>query len=120
MFQGISLYQIIVATVALLFIGNELKKIIKRVHYSLVKVLTTILVWVGILVFSVFPDLSHIASTQLGLGENLNTLIFTGFIVVFFAVFKLVNRTEKINRSITELVRKEAIEEALVAKDKKA
>lgn len=105
-----SIYQIILGLVALLFISNGLIKFFsKESKQTLFKLFSVIIIWGIIFAFSVFPQATHVVSKKLGFGENLNTLIFTGFVAVFIILFKLLNIIEKLERNISEIVRKEAL-----------
>lgn len=81
------------------------------------KLLITIIVWGGVLFTSLFPVTVHNLSRSLGLGDNLNTLIFFGFVVVFIVLFKLLSSIEKLERSLTDIVRKEALKDVYKLKD---
>lgn len=110
MFLGISIYKMILGLISIMFLWNGISKFIRKEKYqSLFKVFSTIVIWGGILIFSFFPKISHTISNKLDLGENLNTLIFFGFVVTFIAIFKLINITEKLERNISEIVRREAL-----------
>lgn len=106
-----SLVHLVLAGVAALFLFDGAVKFFKREgRQTLFKVLANFVVWGSILVLALFPGLSHIVSLRLGFGENLNTLIFLGFVVVLIALFKLLNATERLERNISEIVRREALE----------
>ncbi|NTW90024.1 MAG: DUF2304 domain-containing protein [Candidatus Moranbacteria bacterium] len=108
---GISIYRLILGIVSVGFLVEQLYRIIRRNdHTSFPRQLGIVLVWAGILLFSFFPDTARIISLRLGLGQNLNTLIFSGFVIVFLILFKLIDKIERIDRNLTELIRKEALE----------
>lgn len=108
--MNISIYQIILGLLSLIFIINSIMKFVKKESVqTLFKLITTLAIWISIFSFAIFPRLSHAISMKLGLGENLNTLIFIGFVVIFIILFKPLNTLERIEQNISEIVRKEAL-----------
>jgi hypothetical protein len=106
-----SLYQIFLAIIATLFILNGIWKFFRKEnHQTFFKFAATFTIWGSIFTFAIFPNIGRILSTKLGLGENLNTLIFTGFVIIFVILFKLLSIIERIERNISEIVRKEALD----------
>lgn len=107
---NLSIYQIFLALIALFFIMNRWVRFAKKEKgHTFFKFTATLVIWGSMLVFSLFPSFTHVLSMKLGFGENLNTLIFLGFVVVFFIIFKLLDILERIECNITEIVRKEAL-----------
>ena len=105
------LINLILVIVAGLFLVNGAIKFFKRKErQTLFKLLSYLGVWGSILAFGLFPHLSRSISQFMGFGDNLNTLIFFGFVLVFIALFKLVNSVERLERNISEIVRREALE----------
>lgn len=114
-----SLYKIGIILLSLFFISSRAVRFFrKETSQSFFKFLTTILIWTAISLLAAFPPLARFITKTLGMGENLNTLIFIGFIILFILIFKLISLIEKIERNITEIVRKEALRSVL-KKDKK-
>jgi len=110
MILNLSAYQIIPIAMSLYFILIGISRFInKEKGQTFFKLFLTISTWSGVLIFSSFPGLTHVLSSRLGFGENLNTLIFIGFVVVFMIIFRLIGIIEKIERDITEIVRREAL-----------
>jgi hypothetical protein len=106
----ISIYQIILGLVALAFVINGTLKFLKRAQgQTIFKLLVTWAVWGAIFSLAIFPKVSHSISQKAGLGQNLNTLIFIGFVAIFAIIFKLLNIIERVERNISEIVRKEAL-----------
>lgn len=107
---SLSIPQIIIALLALLFILNSIKKFAKRKKgQTFFRLFFNLTIWIIILFFSIYPKTAHILSRKMGFGENLNTLIFIGFIIVFIILFKIINKIERVERNISEIVRKEAL-----------
>lgn len=103
-------YQILLACIALLFLGNSFSKFFKgESGQTFFKVFLSLCVWGSIFTFSLFPTFGRSLSQYLGLGSNLNTLIFIGFVLIFIILFKLLNIIERIEQNISETVRKEAL-----------
>ena len=107
---NISVYQIFLSLIALLFLVNSAVRFLKKEKsQSFFKFSTTLVIWGFILFVGLYPQLAHSISQKFGMGESLNTLIFTGFVVIFMVIYKLLNIIEKLERNISELVRKEAL-----------
>ena len=109
--MDIPFVRIALVSVSALFLVDGIHKFFKREErQTLFKLLSYLAIWGSILTLGLFPRASHAVSQFLGFGENLNTLIFLGFTVVFFAIFKLLNAVERLERNISEVVRREALE----------
>ncbi len=117
------IFQVIIALISSYFLLNGLWKFVKREQkQTFLKVFYTAVIWAGILFLSIFPDSLRVFSVKFGLGENLNTIIFIGFVLVFMAIFKLLTSIERLEQTISELVRKNALDDLsdfVEEKDKK-
>jgi hypothetical protein len=91
-------------------VAGVAKYVRKERAQSLFKLVASVLIWGAIAVFALFPQWARALSQRAGFGENLNTLIFVGFVVVFAILFKLLAIIERLERSISEIVRKEALQ----------
>jgi hypothetical protein len=104
------IFQLIVALVAFGFFANGFLKFIQgQRSQTFFKFLASSIVWLSVLFFSLFPNMAHKLSENLGFGESLNTFIFIGFLIVFIILFKIINIIERTERNISEIVRKEAL-----------
>jgi hypothetical protein len=104
------IFQLIVALVALGFFVNGFLKFIRGERsQTFFKFLANSVVWLSVILFSLFPNMTHKFSEKLGFGESLNTFIFIGFLIVFIILFKIINILERTERNISEIVRKEAL-----------
>lgn len=110
--KNLSIYQIILSLISLVFISNQAYKFFKREGgQTFFKFITLELTWIAILILTLMPGLSRSISHALGFGENLNTLIFIGFVLVFIMIFKLLSIIERLENNLSEMVRKEALDD---------
>ena len=108
--KNFNIYQVIIALISLSMIFTRILKLVKgEASQTFIKFFMTAIVWSGILVFALFPNLAQEISKKFGMGENLNTLIFLVFVVIFLVLFKIINLAEKIEQNISKLVREEAL-----------
>lgn len=111
------LLRFFLAILAFSFFSNTLLKFLKgEKSQTMFKLLTSFLIWGGVFVFSASPKLTHLLSEKLGFGDNLNTLIFVGFVLIFLILTKIISIIERIERNISEIVRKEALEKLTTLK----
>ena len=116
MILGISVVRWALIFLSSYMIGKGITRFIKKeTSQSFFKTTSTIIIWGVILTISLFPDFAYFVSRKLGMGSNLNTLIFFGFVVVFMILFRILSIIEVLERQITTLTR----EIALRDKDKK-
>ncbi len=103
--------QFILAGIALFFLAKGILSFLRReTGQTFFKLFLTLIIWGSVLIFATFPSASHQLSALLGLGENLNTLIFIGFVTIFIILFKLLAIIERLERNISDIVRNEALE----------
>lgn len=116
----LAFYQIVIIFIAFLFITDRAIKFTKQEHrQSFLKFIIMICIWSSVLLLILFPNLAHTISLSLGMGENLNTMIFIGFIIVFGIIYKLLNIIERMEKEITSIVRRDALKEITKNHDKK-
>ena len=107
-----TIYQIIVTLISLYFIGDRIKKrIAKEPRQSFLKVLTTIVLWSGVIFITLFPTTFNTLTDFVGLDKSGASVI--GIILIFSLVlfFRILSFVERIEKNITELVRKESLKD---------
>ena len=105
-----SVFRIALIIIGTYFLWASWLRFVRREKgQTLFKLIASNIIWIPVVLFSVVPGLTHSLSIALGLGENLNTLIFIGFVILFIIIFKLISIIERIERSISEIVRNEAL-----------
>jgi small membrane protein len=75
-----------------------------------VQLMAWLAVWIGGAIVVVFPDLSTKLAARFGVGRGADLVIYVAIPILFYAVFRLLLRTERLNREITELTRALALE----------
>lgn len=107
-----SFYQLLFAAICLIYIVHRLQKYLRKEQtQSLFKLGTIVGVWLFLLIVVLFPEWVNSVLRKIGLGGDFNTIVLIGFVIVLLLIFKLLSIIEKIERQITEIVRKDALKE---------
>lgn len=76
------------------------------------EVLLWVVVWGGIGFVGVFPEVIDMVPPYIGIKSGVNVLVFFGFVVLFYGVFRLVVKMEALERKIVEMSRARALKES--------
>ena len=68
------------------------------------------LVWISIIIISIIPGITGILSQKLGIGRGIDLIIYVSIIVMFYLIFRLYVKLETVEREITAIVRKVALD----------
>lgn len=106
----IHLYQIVIICISSVMLFQGAKEFFKReTGQTFLKLAVRAIVWGGMGIVAVYPNSTMIVARFIGIEDNINAAILTGFLLVFLIIFKLLSAIEKIEQNISELTRKEAL-----------
>jgi hypothetical protein len=106
----IQVYQVVILGISSVMLFQGVKEYFKReTGQTVLKLMVRLIVWGGMAVIAVYPNSTIIAAKYLGVVDNINAAILTGFLLVFLIIFKLLSAIEKIEQNISELTRREAL-----------
>ena len=106
----IQVYQVVILGISSVMIFQGVKEFFKReTGQTILKLMVRLIVWGGMAVVAVYPNSTIIVAKYIGVVDNINAAILTGFLLVFLIIFKLLSAIEKIEQNISELTRSEAL-----------
>lgn len=106
------LYQVVVLIVSVIMTYQGVRNFIKgKGGQTFFKLFIRIIVWGGMALVAIFPSLTDVLARLIGLQGNINAVILTGFLLIFLMIFKLLSAIERLEQNISEITRKEAIDE---------
>lgn len=104
------LYQIVITIIAIFMVYQGVDNYIKgKNHPTFLKLLVRIVVWGGMAVVAIFPNVTVLLARVIGIEGNLNAVILTGFILVFLMIFKLLSAIERVESQLSDVVRDDAL-----------
>jgi len=74
--------------------------------------------WIIVGIVVVLPQSTQFIADWLGVGRGVDVVVYISVIVLFYVVFRIYARIEKIERNITYLVKDISIDEAKKGEDK--
>jgi len=106
-FMLIQIITIIIVLFLLVRVGSQLK----RKQITLKEALLWGLVWFGVGVVVLYPKLTDRLAAQIGLqsAKGIDLVVYLAVAVVFYLVFRLFVRLEKMEHDITKIVRHVAL-----------
>jgi hypothetical protein len=106
----IQIYQIVIVGISSVMLFQGTKDFFKReTGQTALKYVVRLIVWGGMGIVAVYPNSTEIVARTLGIADNINAVMITGFLLVFLIIFKLLSAIEKIEQNVSELTRKEAL-----------
>lgn len=67
--------------------------------------------WCAAALIVIKPDSTFYLARKVGIGRGADLIVYAALVLLFFMVFGLTVKLEKINKSITKLTRKAALED---------
>ena len=83
-----------------------------RLRNSLFDIFLLLLLIATATVFVLFPDLSNDIAHKLGVGRGADLVFYTSILIFWFVILKLYARIRRLEQTITQIVRKDALDEA--------
>lgn len=108
----IQIYQIAITILAGIMIYRGIWNYIKgKSGQTILKVLIRIVVWGGMAIIAIFPSFTNILADAIGIENNINAVIITGFIFIFLMMFKLLSIIERLEQNLSEVTRNESLKD---------
>lgn len=104
-----TLIQIFIIIFSLFAIARTFRQF-RRGKLTLVFLFTWILFWVAVGIVVVMPQTTNTLAHFVGVGRGVDAIMYVSILALFYAVFRLVVRIEEVEREITKLVRKLAVD----------
>jgi hypothetical protein len=109
----VHLYQVVVVAISSVMLYLGIKEFVNReAGQTILKLAVRLTVWGGMGLIAIYPDFTLIIARIMGVVDNFNAVVLMGFLLVFLLIFKLLSAIEKVEQNISELTRKEALNEA--------
>lgn len=109
--MSLALYQIVILIAAAFMLYQGIANYFKNQSgQTVLKLATRIIVWGGMAIVVAFPNISNSLADLIGIQNNVNAVILTGFLLVFMMIFKLLSAIERLEQQITTVTRNKAIQ----------
>lgn len=79
-------------------------------HISLGEFSLWSMIWISVLIVTLFPNLTSILSEIVGIGRGMDLAVYGGIIMLFYLMFRLYVKIDAQSKEITRLVREVAIQ----------
>src|SRR6185369_14868881 len=112
MLVSIHLYQIVIIIISSVMIFHGTANFFKhKDNQTILKLAVRIIIWGGMVTVAVFPNFTNFLAKLIGIQDNINAVILTGFLLVFLLIFKLLSATERLEQQVTIITRQESLKD---------
>lgn len=106
----ITILQVILSIFCIFVLFSAFFKFKKR-KIPLAQFIIWIIIWGLIFIGVIFPEVTTVLANILNVGRGMDALIYFSIIFLFYIIFQLYLKLEKMNREITKLVKEIALKE---------
>lgn len=83
-----------------------------RLHNSILDILLLLLMVSTGIIFIIFPDTTTAIAHKLGVGRGVDLVFYLSIVIFWFIIIKLYTRIRKLEKIVTDVVRKDTLSEA--------
>lgn len=106
---------LVIQILLLLFVAFALLKTFGRFtknDITVAQLCFWVLIWIAIALTAIFPQWTVSIANRLGVGRGSDLVLYAAVAVLLYTTFRLTVRLQKLDRDITKVVRKEALDSA--------
>ena len=103
------MYLQILVTIFIVFILLKLFLQKQKNKISLLSFLIWFLLWLAVLIVFWLPDSTTYLAAWFGIGRGADLVVYISILVIFYMIFRIFIRLNKIENEITKVVREDAI-----------
>jgi hypothetical protein len=105
-----SIIQILIVLFVIFAISRTIRQF-RSGALTLLWLMVWALLWVAVGAITLTPQTTDVIASKLGVGRGVDVVIYLSLIALFYLVFRLFTKIEDVEREITRLVRKLALED---------
>jgi len=102
------LIQIILILIIAIIIFRLVAKLKSR-EVSVKQFIGWLVIWLVAIVIVIWPELTVLVANSVGVGRGSDLVIYLAIIFLFYTIFRLLMRIEKMEKNLTKLVQNDAI-----------
>jgi len=84
---------------------------LKREEIRIVETAIWVIFWLIVGTVAIIPQTTDIVAQFLGVSRGVDLLVYISIVVLFFIIFKIIVKLEKIERNVTKIVRHLALKD---------
>ncbi|MCX6740118.1 MAG: DUF2304 family protein [Candidatus Parcubacteria bacterium] len=104
----------LIKIILILFILFAVIKVAMRYkdkNISLQELILWTIFWFAVAFLVLFPDVTSYAANMVGVGRGVDLVIYISILILFYLMFRALVKLDKVEKDVTKVVRKEALED---------